>query len=789
MTVGAVLSVLSVGGAARAGASAADGGVAAGPTYSITADSQVDLFVQAVSVRDAVIKIAGNVNLNLSGKQDLAVAPGVQIIGDQSTYPKGPRLFTSTNPTYLFDIGDEWAGPSDNVRISGIRFDGGTPQGTVNSVAVSVRSSINVEIDHSEFYGWGVGVEVVDPWGNRITLANASTVHIHDNYMHDLQVQFGYGVVTGKGASALIEENVFYNNRHSIASDGREGSGYLLYRNLILANSGINADEQQIDMHAVNHCGDGHWNCGPAGEYMDIRYNTIQHVEGRSFLLRGDPYHRADVAYNVFALPQQEALHQNEGNDMLVWGNTFSLNTYNDAKYCDFDADGQTDRFMATGITWWYKSSLTTRWTYLNQSTKRAGSLTLGNVTGDSRCDIRHDGVTFDAGMNPTRGTDVLWRKVDGTNPLVWQVNTVGQVPASKNPGSALAGSDQILGTGDFDGDGDSDVITKSTDGKVHRVLMDNGLASSKDTQPTWIGPILAGVGDFDGDGADDVLWRRAGGRLEIWFSGMAIRSAAPTFNNSGAPVADSMQINGVGDFNGDGYADILWRDAQGDASIWYMNGGRFVSSLTHPGTDPFHVFQVAAVGDFNADHRADILWRSTDGRLVIWFSGQEAGKVFPTYKNLPGWLASSTWHIKNAGDFNADGRADILWHNTANGQVFIWFMSGGTWLGEAFPGNDSGGVWKIEGLLPIRNSFANTPPPPSGITVVVPNLTGLTETEASQALRDRNLLTGLVGTVIDCGLLDVVAEQTPNPGTVVPAGTRIHIDTGVVPAPPASCQ
>jgi FG-GAP repeat len=28
-----------------------------------------------------------------------------------------------------------------------------------------------------------------------------------------------------------------------------------------------------------------------------------------------------------------------------------------------------------------------------------------------------------------------------------------------------------------------------------------------------------------------------------------------------------------VGDFNGDGNSDLLWRDTAGDTAIWFMNG------------------------------------------------------------------------------------------------------------------------------------------------------------------------------------------------------------------------
>ena len=43
------------------------------------------------------------------------------------------------------------------------------------------------------------------------------------------------------------------------------------------------------------------------------------------------------------------------------------------------------------------------------------------------------------------------------------------------------------------------------------------------------------------------------------------------------------------------------------------------------------------------------------------------------------------SWQIQGIANFNADGHADILWRQ-AFGQVTIWFMSGGQFIGDASP-------------------------------------------------------------------------------------------------------
>ena len=40
-------------------------------------------------------------------------------------------------------------------------------------------------------------------------------------------------------------------------------------------------------------------------------------------------------------------------------------------------------------------------------------------------------------------------------------------------------------------------------------------------------------------------------------------------------------QIAGIGDFDGDGMADILWRHSGGTVALWEMNGGAIKASFS----------------------------------------------------------------------------------------------------------------------------------------------------------------------------------------------------------------
>src|SRR5262245_31939009 len=85
------------------------------------------------------------------------------------------------------------------------------------------------------------------------------------------------------------------------------------------------------------------------------------------------------------------------------------------------------------------------------------------------------------------------------------------------------------------------------------------------------------------------------------------------------AAVGNDWHVEGIGDFDGDGKSDVLWRDDNGAVYIWEMNGlgTKTEGSVAHAAvTNDWHVQEI---GDFNDDGNSDILRRNDNGQVYIW--------------------------------------------------------------------------------------------------------------------------------------------------------------------------
>jgi hypothetical protein len=132
----------------------------------------------------------------------------------------------------------------------------------------------------------------------------------------------------------------------------------------------------------------------------------------------------------------------------------------------------------------------------------------------------------------------------------------------------------------------------------------------------------------------------------------------------------------GAGDFSGDGRPDILFQNTStGQLVVWFMNGTTVLSNANFLPTVSSTNWRVAAVADFNRDGKPDILFQNTaSGQLVVWLMN---GMQVVSNSNFLPTVSSTNWRIVGAADFNGDGNTDILFENTAGGQMVVWLMNG----------------------------------------------------------------------------------------------------------------
>ena len=713
----AVLASCAGHAGSKEDAAGARSSITSAPTVRIdgSAPDRTARFVEALAVAGSTVVLAGDVDLDLSGLENLRVAPGVQVIGERSTFPAGPRIFTTTFPRRLFLIGDDGQpSTSDGVRISGIRIQGAESDDPFSAVdtseadAVSIESSRAVEIDHCEIDHWRGSAIVVRDNQDRLDRSRASSVWVHDNFVHHNQHPTadntfipggghgaGYGVQVADGAYARIERNVFDENRHAIAADGSAKSGYLAYANLILPGGGINSRQplgiiihtHAIDMHGTDTCKlagiipEGDHNCGPAGEYMDVQYNTVLYTAGAGIHLRGTPEEEMDVGNNVFAESDaDDAIVENESG-LRAWSNTFGLNALSEIRRCDFDADGIDDELLATGATWWTTSSRAGgRWAFLSQSPKRAAEVTLGDVNHDGRCDVTAGGAVFSPGRSTLGSSIAAARDADGRLRM-FGANAGGDVfeRSQAAPGGAWSSWNEL------DGALRSVAAETNADGRVELFGV-NGGGSIFHRWQVAPGGAWSPWAQLDGLLASIAVARNADGRLEIFGTNVEddVFHRWQTAPGSGAWSAWSRFDGALSQVAAEGNAD-------GRLELFGVNSGGSV----------FHRWQITPGGAWSPWAQLDGLLssiaaaRDADGRLEI-FGTNGDDDVFHRGQIAPGG-AWSPWEqfdgslSEVAAETNADGRVELF---GVNRTASIFHRS------QVAPGGAFSGWAQLDGLL-----------------------------------------------------------------------------------------
>lgn len=357
---------------------------------------------------------------------------------------------------------------------------------------------------------------------------------------------------------------------------------------------------------------------------------------------------------------------------------------------------------------------------------------------------------------------DILWRNATTGQDSVWVLNGT-PLASSAFLQPNIPGPWQIVGSGDFDGDGRPDILWRNATTGQNSIWLMNGATTMNTAflttvaDPNWT---VAGIGDFDGDGKADILWRNiATGENSIWLmNGLSLASSGflprvPDLNWS---------IAGIGGFSGrlnssTGLvkSDILWRNnATGQNSMWFVDGTGLASSAFITSVPDLN-WKIVGAGDYNGDGKADILWRnSSNGQNSIWFmnGASIASSAFTTT------VADSNWKIVGTSDNNGDGIADILWHNTATGANAVWLMNRESVASSAFLPTVADLNWVPRSPTPSQTALAT-----SGAVAVALVGPGTTDPSSHQLVRTST------------NVLYVIAPDETAFGTATTAHLRVN--------------
>jgi hypothetical protein len=135
----------------------------------------------------------------------------------------------------------------------------------------------------------------------------------------------------------------------------------------------------------------------------------------------------------------------------------------------------------------------------------------------------------------------------------------------------------KVTGTGDFNSDGKVDLIFQHEDGTLAVWMMDGvELASAAFVNPNHPGDKdwrVVGTGDIDGDGKTDLLFQHEDGSLAYWsLDGLKLTKAG--LLNPYHPRDKHWRVASVVDLNHDGQHDLVFQHKEdGTLAAWFMNG------------------------------------------------------------------------------------------------------------------------------------------------------------------------------------------------------------------------
>jgi sugar lactone lactonase YvrE len=225
----------------------------------------------------------------------------------------------------------------------------------------------------------------------------------------------------------------------------------------------------------------------------------------------------------------------------------------------------------------------------------------------------------------------------------------------------------------DLDGQGKSAVVVRATNASqlIAGRLVSNAFQWTNLPDPGPDFRLLAPI-DFGGTGKSDLpllretpLNANGQGTAQFW------RGFSASSNVVLRDVKPAWDVQAVGDLDGDGFGDLVWRfrgqspniDDQGVSYIWFTNGTG-VAQVRKRGGAPL-TWTLLGAADFNSDGAADMVYISPANAMRVLMATPNR-----TCANLNGGNLPVGFAALKLADFTAQKRGDILLRNPTTGEV-----------------------------------------------------------------------------------------------------------------------
>ncbi len=210
--------------------------------------------------------------------------------------------------------------------------------------------------------------------------------------------------------------------------------------------------------------------------------------------------------------------------------------------------------------------------------------------------------------------------------------------------------------------------------------------------QSVNFGKSLASAGDVNGDGYADIIigapdyFFTDGAAFIYHGSSSGPDSTAPTTTIQGNNNHLGGAVASAGDFNGDGFSDVIVCGTGDKRAYLYLGspqGVQLTPWTLQPDSNAIACNSVAHLGDVNGDGYSDVAFGDHAANRVYGFYGSPGGPASSPDWIVIGIFSSDFGTVAAAGDVNNDGYSDVLvgagmWDGvgTNSGKAFVYLGS-----------------------------------------------------------------------------------------------------------------